>query len=252
MGIGCHHQCHQIMHHHLIFVFSNAFDAVITIYTAKQYLHQQEQYAMIDEIVNDLFENDNAFLSEHCDVLLPQYLPTTECSFGENNSSISTIGEQPTQYHTIYMKPIVDRLRQLTNSSYYSEEIILKIVDETMKNGTKRKISKRTFEFKHGMYTMIMSKSLNTILDFAVAKDDDDGDVITVHPDVVSIVSKSHKFLNYFSIQDIAKKAKLNGEFTKQKHDYRQQFSYSYNGWRIVFASNHTTIVEFKWIKANE
>jgi len=142
------------------------------------------------------------------------------------------------------MKPIINRLMRLTNSSHYTEERILKIVDDAIKHGTKRKISKRTYEFKHNCYTMIMSKSMKTILDFTISSKDDS--VITVHPDVVSIVAKTYKFLDYFRIRDIAESAKLNGQYTTKKNDYRQQYSYEYSGCRVVFASNHATIVEFK------
>merc|ERR1719461_1023426 len=96
--------------------------------------------AMIDEIVNDLFENDDAFVSENCDVLLPQYESRmrgrSSCSTISNIDPDLTVldssssdesspykqQQQQKQYHTIYMKPIINRLMKLTNSSHYTEE----------------------------------------------------------------------------------------------------------------------------------
>merc|ERR1740123_646422 len=95
---------------------------------------------------------------------------------------------------------------------------------------------------------MIMSKSLKTILDFSVNADGSGSgeEVITVHPDVVSIICKKYKFLDYSSIQRVAKDAKLNSSFTTKKKEYRKQYIYSYGAYKIVFASNHTTIVEMQ------
>ena len=290
--------CHQIIHQNLNFVFTQAYDAVVTIYGTKQYFvgsnsnrnknssqqftavppkkddfdAESSEFALIDEIVTDLFENDTAFLSENSNVLLPS-LPKNEqevrhlrqSSFYSTSSlsdtedqCMDTIDSSPCKgsadtqkYHTIYMKPIIERLKKLTDSETFSEERIIKIVDESLKKGTRRKISKRTFEFKWMNYTMIMSKSLQTILDFTVSPTINDENVITVHPDVVSIIKKSHKFLDYFEIQRIAQRAKLSGCFTTKKKDYRQQFIYEYSGCRIVFASNHSTIVEMKYNAQN-
>jgi hypothetical protein len=149
------------------------------------------------------------------------------------------------EYHTIYLKPIIERMKANamgTNTSV-DTELIIHIVDNSIKNGVKRQISKRTFEFKWQSYTIIMSKSLKTILDVTMSSD---VDVITVHPDVVSIISKKCPVLDYVTIQRLAKEAKVSASFTTKKNDYRQQFIYDFCGCRIVFASNHTTIVEMQ------
>merc|ERR1712048_204008 len=104
-----------------------------------------------------------------------------------------------------------------TDSKTFSAEYIIRIVDNGIKKGTKRKISKRTFEFKWDVYTIIMSKSLKTILDFTISSNANDDSAITVHPDVVSIITKRHKFLNYFSIQKLAKEAKMSGWLVQKR-----------------------------------
>jgi len=148
-----------------------------------------------------------------------------------------------TKYHTIYLKPIIERMKRINGTKPIDSDYVIDIVDRSIKNGVKRQISKRTFEFKWKSYTIIMSKSLKTILDVTLS---DDKDIITVHPDVVSIISKKCPILDYFTIQKVANRAKLTAAFTTKKNDYRQQFIYDYCGCRIVFASNHTTIVEMQ------
>jgi len=90
-----------------------------------------------------------------------------------------------------------------------------------------------------------MSKSCRTILDVAIGKTTDE-DVITVHPDVVSILAKKCPNLDYFKIQKLAEEAKQTARYSAKKNEYRQQFTYEYAGCRIVFASNHSTIVEMQ------
>jgi len=152
------------------------------------------------------------------------------------------------EYHTIYLKPIIERMKAIAFSSEEAStaidsECIIEIVDNSIKYGSKRQISKRTFEFKWNSYTCIMSKSLKTILDVTLSTD---AEIITVHPDVVSIISKKCPQLDYFTIQKLAKQAKATRACTTKKNDYRQQFIYDCCGCRIVFASNHTTIVEMQ------
>jgi len=118
-------------------------------------------------------------------------------------------------------------------------------VDSAITQGIKRQISKRTFEFKWGRYTVIMSKSLRTILDVTVERALSD-DVVTVHPDVVSILAKKCPLLDYFTIQRLARSAKNTAQFVTKKKEYRQQFTYEFAGCHIVFASNHSTIVEMQ------
>ena len=166
-----------------------------------------------------------------------------------NNNNNNKITTKKHEYHTIYLKPIIERMKAITfsmdGSDYASidSDYIIDIVDNSIKFGVKRQISKRTFEFKWKSYTIIMSKSLKTILDVTLSTEKD---IITVHPDVVSIISKKCPMLDYFTIQKVAKSAKLKASFTTKKNDYRQQFIYDYCGCRIVFASNHTTIVEMQ------
>jgi len=123
-------------------------------------------------------------------------------------------------------------------------DYVVDIVDMAIKYGTKRQISKRTFEFQWRQYTVIMSKSLKTILDVSISNDP--RNLVTVHPDVVSIISKKCAMLNYFNIRKVAELAKRNGSYMTKKNDYRQQFIYNFCGCRIVFASNHCTIVEMQ------
>jgi len=154
-----------------------------------------------------------------------------------------------TAYHLIYIKPIMERLVKLTGNRNIDQMTVTKIVDAAIQCGEKRQISKRTFEFKWGNYTVIMSKSMRTILDVTISEaaiNDDSGDVITVHPDVVSILAKKCPTLDYFKIQKLAHGAKETARFSAKKNEYRQQFTYEYAGCRIVFASNHSTIVEMQ------
>lgn len=160
--------------------------------------------------------------------------PISECTFN---------GES---YHTIYLKPIMERLSQCEPSAKVTGEYVAEIVFYAVKSGVKRQISKRTFSFSWDRYTVVMSKSLKTILDVAVAREGEAGEVVTVHPDVVSILAKRHPSLDYFEIQRVAEKAKESGEFTTKKNDYRRQFIYDFKGYHIVFASNHSTIVEMQ------
>eukprot|EP01084_Bolivina_argentea_P110843 197853_1 len=118
------------------------------------------------------------------------------------------------EYHTIYLKPIIERMKSILYNISIDSDYILEIVDSSIKNGKKRQISKRTFEFKWANYTIIMSKSLKTILDVTRSTDKD---IITVHPDVVSIISKKCPVLDYFTIQKLANKAKLTRTFTTKK-----------------------------------
>jgi len=149
----------------------------------------------------------------------------------------------------IYIKPIMERLAKMAQSGVtIDERYVTEIVDNAIHYGVKRQISKRTFEFKTKQYTVIMSKSLRTILDVAIA-DGVNGvhsEVVTVHPDVVSILAKKCPTLDYFQIQRLAYSAKETGRFTAKKNEYRKQFTYEHAGCRIVFASNHSTIVEMQ------
>eukprot|EP01084_Bolivina_argentea_P175229 303499_1 len=168
----------------------------------------------------------------------------SSCSTSKR-SVFTDVSSVESRYHTIYVKPIIERMKANTRGSNTNvdTELILHIVDNSIKHGAKRQISKRTFEFKWQSYTIIMSKSLKTILDVTMSSD---RDVITVHPDVVSIIAKKCPVLDYVTIQRLAKEAKVSAPFTTKKNDYRQQFIYDFCGCRIVFASNHTTIVEMQ------
>eukprot|EP00488_Nonionellina_sp_1-RS-2012_P001582 TRINITY_DN256_c0_g1_i1.p1 TRINITY_DN256_c0_g1~~TRINITY_DN256_c0_g1_i1.p1 ORF type:complete len:408 (-),score=75.91 TRINITY_DN256_c0_g1_i1:644-1867(-) len=111
------------------------------------------------------------------------------------------------EYHTIYLKPIIERMKTKTSafasaSKPVDTDFIIQIVDNCIKYGAKRQISKRTFEFKWKSYTIIMSKSLKTILDVTVSMNKD---VITVHPDVVSIISKKCAIFGLFHHSEISK-----------------------------------------------
>jgi hypothetical protein len=139
----------------------------------------------------------------------------------------------------------MERLAIGTGTTHIDQTTVTKIVDAAVQYGEKRQISKRTFEFKWHNYTVIMSKSLRTILDVAIS-DDETCDVVTVHPDVVSILAKKCPNLDYFEIQKLALRAKETARFSAKKNEYRQQFTYEYAGCRIVFASNHSTIVEMQ------
>jgi len=149
------------------------------------------------------------------------------------------------RYHLIYIKPIMERLSKMMGGSNITESMVIQIVDRVIRCGTKRQISKRTFAFQCQRYTVIMSKSLKTILDVAV-NGNGRGEVVTVHPDVVSILAKKCPDLDYFTIQKMADSAKRTRRFTVKKNEYRQQFTYEFEGHRIVFASNHSTIVEME------
>jgi hypothetical protein len=171
-------------------------------------------------------------------------ISTSSCN--TSNKSVRTVRKSnfKKEYHTIYLKPIMERMKLICGQSVDTAYIV-EIVDKSIKQGVKRQISKRTFEFKYQSYTIIMSKSLKTILDVTLSPENDH-DIITVHPDVVSIISKKYPILDYFTIQKLANQAKLTKTFTTKKNDYRQQFIYDFCGCRIVFASNHTTIVEMQ------
>lgn len=153
-----------------------------------------------------------------------------------------------TSYHTIYLKPIMERLAKCEPTAQVTGDYVAEIVSSALRFGDKRQISKRTFSFTWQRYTVVMSKSLRTILDVAVSREGQSNadDVVTVHPDVVSILAKKCPSLDYFAIQRIAEEAKRAGSFTTKKNDYRQQFIYDFAGYRIVFASNHSTIVEMQ------
>lgn len=154
--------------------------------------------------------------------------------------------QQKRVYHLIYIKPIMERLEAVTGCSV-SEQFVTQIVDNAIQCGARRQISKRTFEFKWQRYTVIMSKSLKTILDVAFQPvDGGNNEVISVHPDVVSILAKRCPVLDYFTIQKLAAGAKQTARFSSKKNEYRQQFTYEFAGCRVVFASNHSTIVEMQ------
>lgn len=158
-------------------------------------------------------------------------------------------------YHDIYLKPIMERIAKCVPSEQVSEAVVMRIVSKALSMGVKRQISKRTFSFMVMIagrtYTVVMSKSLKTILDVSVAPEgkEGNGEVVTVHPDVVSILAKKCPLLDYFKIQEIAGKAKVSGVFEEKKQAYRKQFIYEFEGYRIVFASNHSTIVEMQCIR---
>jgi len=165
----------------------------------------------------------------------------------------------PQRYHLIYIKPIMERLAKVTGCSPVTESNVIEIVDGAIRCGSKRQISKRTFAFQWERYTVIMSKSLKTILDVAVKGNGDRngngggvrGEVVTVHPDVVSILAKKCPDLDYFTIQKLADSAKRTGRFSVKKNDYRKQYRYEFAGCHIVFASNHSTIVEMQCVDHN-
>jgi len=148
------------------------------------------------------------------------------------------------EYHNIYLKPIMERLAKSEPTAQVTGDFVAEIVSSALRMGVKRQISKRTFSFSWDKYTVVMSKSLKTILDVAVSREGQE--VITVHPDVVSILAKKCPSLDYFAIQRVAERAKQSGKFTTKKNDYRQQFIYDFAGYRIVFASNHSMIVEMQ------
>jgi len=162
----------------------------------------------------------------------------------EPSQSISSNPKHGQSYHLIYIKPIMERLTQVTGTNM-DQDTVTNIVDRAIQSGEKRQISKRTFAFQWQKYTVIMSKSCRTILDVAIGKTTDE-DVITVHPDVVSILAKKCPNLDYFKIQKLAEEAKQTARYSAKKNEYRQQFTYEYAGCRIVFASNHSTIVEMQ------
>jgi len=173
---------------------------------------------------------------------------TTTYSTSSNVSS-SGSSTNSTSYHMIYIKPIMERLAKMTGSPVtVDERYVTEIVDNAIRFGAKRQISKRTFEFRWKQYTVIMSKSLRTILDVAIGNGVNgvQSKVVTVHPDVVSILAKKCPTLDYFQIQRLAYCAKETGRFSAKKNEYRKQFTYEHAGCRIVFASNHSTIVEMQ------
>jgi len=163
-----------------------------------------------------------------------------------NAQNVAVHEQQKRVYHLIYIKPIMERLSAVTGCSTINESFVTQIVDAAIQYGAKRQISKRTFEFKWQRYTVIMSKSLRTILDVAVSANEGATEVISVHPDVVSILAKKCPVLDYFTIQRLAGGAKQTSRFSAKKNEYRQQFTYEFAGCRIVFASNHSTIVEMQ------
>merc|ERR1719385_538181 len=137
----------------------------------------------------------------------------------------------------------MERIAKCEPKAQVTESYVMDIVSSALTMGVKRQISKRTFSFTWNKYTAVMSKSLKTILDVAVVRD---GEVVTVHPDVVSILAKKCPSLDYFKIQRLAEEAKQTARYSAKKNEYRQQFTYEYAGCRIVFASNHSTIVEMQ------
>jgi len=123
---------------------------------------------------------------------------------------------------------------------------VAQIVSSAVRLGVKRQISKRTFSFLWDKYTVVMSSSLKTILDVAVPRDGQQAcEVITVHPDVATIMAKKAS-LDYFAIQRVAEHVKQACKCTTKKSDYRRQFIYDFAGWRIVFASNHSMVLEMR------
>eukprot|EP01083_Nonionella_stella_P151110 482430_1 len=104
-------------------------------------------------------------------------------------------------------------------------ELILHIVDNSIKHVAKRQISKLTFEYKLQSYTIIMSKSLKTILYVTMSSD---RVVISVHPYVVSIIANNCPVFDYVTIQRLANEAKVSSPFTTKKNDYRKQFIYDF------------------------
>merc|ERR1719400_3033368 len=114
----------------------------------------------------------------------------------------------------------MERLSKVLGRSDITESMVIQIVDGAIRCGAKRQISKRTFAFQWQGYTGIMSKSLKTILDVAVNGNGEE-EVVTVHPDVVSILAKKCPNLDYFAIQRVAELAKQSGKFTTKKNDYR-------------------------------
>jgi len=164
-----------------------------------------------------------------------------------NISKSSKCTPQSIRYHLIYIKPIMERLSKVLGRSDITESMVIQIVDGAIRCGAKRQISKRTFAFQWQGYTVIMSKSLKTILDVAVNGNGEE-EVVTVHPDVVSILAKKCPNLDYFTIQNMAGCAKRTGRFTVKKNEYRKQYRYEFAGCHIVFASNHSTIVEMQCV----
>jgi len=173
-------------------------------------------------------------------------MSTQSPSMTMSSTSTPDRQQQPIRYHLIYIKPILERLAKVTGCSNLTESAVIQIVDRAIRCGAKRQISKRTFAFQWQRYTVIMSKSLKTILDVAWNGNVGGGEVVTVHPDVVSILAKKCPDLDYFAIQELARCAKRTGRFSVKKNEYRQQFTYAAGGYRIVFASNHSTIVEMQ------
>lgn len=281
--------CHQIVHQNMRFILSQDMTTIILIqwnkqihvqqHTQNQFIAQPQQQQtsscdeialdledVVDEIVADLFENETAYLaSESMSKCMPpmpspQQL-TNDWSLSSDDTVCSQLNLAPPQpmqpqvsqpkreYHTIYLKPIMERLQMISPlplAQRIDADYVVEIVDCAIKYGVKRQISKRTFEFKWRQYVVIMSKSLKTILDVSLAAPNCASELITVHPDVVSIISKKCQRLNYFNIRKVAEMAKCNGLFITKKNEYRQQFIYNFCGCRIVFASNHCTIVEMQ------
>jgi len=280
---GCNEQkcIDGVIYNHIIwnnlsFWLNSSFDTVLmiswanapTIATAKQqqprsqynilhYDEDSEEFEMIIDEIVDCVDRDMqadyacAFYSVGNEGKTP--MPSVEgmaeqtqlVVHARDACSTNTTPTPPpnVDYHAIYLKPIMERIAKCEPEAQVTESYVMDIVSSALTMGVKRQISKRTFSFTWGKYTAVMSKSLKTILDVAVVRD---GEVVTVHPDVVSILAKKCPSLDYFKIQRIAKRAKQSGEFEEKKKDYRKQFIYDFEGYRIVFASNHSTIVEMQ------
>jgi len=281
---GCNEQkcIDGVIYNHIIwnnlsFWLNSSFDTVLmiswanapTVATAKpqqassqynilHYDEDSEEYEMIIDEIVDCVDRDMqadyacAFYSVGNEGKTP--MPSVEGTAEQTQlivhardaCSTNTTPTPPPKnvdYHAIYLKPIMERIAKCEPEAQVTESYVMDIVSSALTMGVKRQISKRTFSFTWGKYTAVMSKSLKTILDVAVVRD---GEVVTVHPDVVSILAKKCPSLDYFEIQRIAKRAKQSGEFEEKKKDYRKQFIYDFEGYRIVFASNHSTIVEMQ------
>eukprot|EP01083_Nonionella_stella_P090917 254115_1 len=65
-------------------------------------------------------------------------------------SVFTDLSSVESRYHTIYVKTIIERMKAKTSGSNTNvdTELIIHIVDNSIKHGAKRQISKRTFEFK--------------------------------------------------------------------------------------------------------
>ncbi len=56
-----------------------------------------------------------------------------------SRSILSESGDNK-EYHTIYLKPIIERMKRLTSNNNIDTDYIISIVDSSIKNGTKRQI----------------------------------------------------------------------------------------------------------------